>query len=187
MPRISVINSAVPDAIVAGNTSVRPVFSCSSALTLQSISTINCFDIANFFLAQQDENAGDTISNLKLQKLLYYAQGYHLGMFSSPLFPERIEAWTHGPVVSAVYHKYKTFSGGAILPTEEISLKQFTRSQVDFLNEIYNVFGQYSAWKLRDMTHNEDPWKETPLNCEISRSVMQNYFKQFITRDEEQV
>jgi uncharacterized phage-associated protein len=52
------------------------------------------------------------MSNLKLQKLMYYAQGFSLVLFNKPLFPERIEAWIHGPVIPAVYHKYKGY--GAI-------------------------------------------------------------------------
>lgn len=60
---------------------------------------LNCFDVAKYFLAQQDETAGDLISNLKLQKLIYYAQGFHLAISDRPLFPEPIKAWIHGPAV----------------------------------------------------------------------------------------
>ena len=68
---------------------------------------ISAFNVADYFLVQQDEDAGDLISNMKLQKLLYYAQGYFLAIANEPLFHERIYAWTHGPVVPKVYHKYK--------------------------------------------------------------------------------
>ncbi len=60
---------------------------------------LSCDDAAKYFLAQTSEDAGDLISNLKLQKLLYYAQGFHLALYDEPLFPEAIEAWTHGPVL----------------------------------------------------------------------------------------
>lgn len=53
-------------------------------------------EVARYFLALQDEDAGEGISNLKLQKLLYYAQGIYLAMEGKSLFPERIEAWTYG-------------------------------------------------------------------------------------------
>ena len=56
--------------------------------------TLSCYDVAQYFLAQMDEDAGDLISNLKLQKLVYYAQGFALALYGRPLFPERIEAWT---------------------------------------------------------------------------------------------
>ncbi|HUZ03805.1 MAG TPA: type II toxin-antitoxin system antitoxin SocA domain-containing protein, partial [Acidobacteriaceae bacterium] len=55
-------------------------------------------DIAKYFIASfQKKNKA--ISNLKLQKLLYYAQAWHLALYGSPLFSDSIEAWVHGPVV----------------------------------------------------------------------------------------
>ena len=54
-------------------------------------------DVAEYFLSRVDEDAGDSLSNLKIQKLAYYAQGYHLALHGTPLFNERIEAWQHGP------------------------------------------------------------------------------------------
>ena len=64
---------------------------------------------AKYFLAQASEDAGDLISNLKLQKLVYYAQGFHLALYDEPLFLEAIEAWTHGPVVPDLYRHYKKY------------------------------------------------------------------------------
>ena len=46
---------------------------------------LTCFDVAEYFLAKTDEDAGDAISNLKLQKLVYYAQGCCLAMYGRPL------------------------------------------------------------------------------------------------------
>ncbi|HSX79064.1 MAG TPA: type II toxin-antitoxin system antitoxin SocA domain-containing protein, partial [Candidatus Saccharimonadia bacterium] len=60
---------------------------------------LDCYDVAQYFLAKADEDAGDLMSNLKLQKLVYYAQGFALALLDKPLFPQCIEAWIHGPVV----------------------------------------------------------------------------------------
>ena len=68
-------------------------------------------DVARYFLAQSDDDAGDIISNLKLQKLLYYAQGVTLALTGKPLFSDPIEAWQHGPVVPSVYRLYKVAAG----------------------------------------------------------------------------
>ena len=46
------------------------------------------------------------------------------------------------------------------------------------LKKVYNEFGQYTAWKLRDMTHHEKPWIDTIRNNVIDRAVIQNYFKE---------
>lgn len=57
---------------------------------------ISCSDVARYFLALVDEDAGDSLSNLKLQKLVYYAQGFHLALYGEPLFPRgdsSVETW----------------------------------------------------------------------------------------------
>lgn len=114
-------------------------------------------DVAKFFLAQSNEEAGDLVSNLKLQKLVYYAQGFHLAVYDEPLFTDSIEAWTHGPVVPNVYHHYKQFGSGSIPAPIDFNLEAFSPEQVELLNEVQQIYGQYSAWRLREMTHEEAP------------------------------
>lgn len=118
------------------------------------------FDVANYFLAQSDEEAGDLISNLKLQKLVYYAQGFHLAVCGDCLFGETLEAWQHGPVVPALYHKYKHYGAGGIPAPINPDFAGLTSEQVGLLEEVYAVYGQFSAWKLRNMTHDEAPWRD---------------------------
>ena len=64
-------------------------------------------DVANWFLAKADYEAGDVITPLKLQKLLYYAQGWTLAILNKNLFEEDFQAWTHGPAIPSIYRKYK--------------------------------------------------------------------------------
>src|SRR4051794_29010008 len=127
------------------------------------MSVISAMDVAGYFLASVDEDSGDNISNLKLQKLLYYAQGFHLAITGEPLFSENIFAWEHGPVVPSVYHRFKEFGSNAI-PCGEFDFSKFDPDTRDTLDEVYQAYGQFSAWKLRDMTHDEPPWKSTPGN-----------------------
>jgi len=135
-------------------------------------------DIANKILAEASySNLGELISNMKLQKLLYYQQGFHLAYFGTPLFDEEIEAWMYGPVVPCVYEHFKAkdnfgieFSGNVIsLSTEEESL----------FNEVFRVYGKYSATGLIEMTHNETPWKSTiaKVGSVISKEKMKIFFK----------
>ena len=137
--------------------------------------------IANYFLSLSDPEIGDGISNLKLQKLCYYAQGFYLAQHDTPIFDDTIEAWQHGPVVPTLYHKYKS-EGNNFIPHKEINLDEYSGEIKQFLNEVYNVYGQFSAWKLRDMTHNEAPWTDTcnSNNKIISHESMKNYFKKLI-------
>ena len=125
---------------------------------------IDASDVARYFLSQADEEAGDTISNLKLQKLMYYAQGFHLALFNDRLFPEPIHAWMHGPVVPDIYHAYKQYEGGAIPRPQGFDPQQLPQQVRELLDEVYNVYGQYSAWKLRNMTHSEAPWVQAYAN-----------------------
>ncbi|MBS0447792.1 MAG: DUF4065 domain-containing protein, partial [Proteobacteria bacterium] len=53
------------------------------------------------------QEAGDPVTNLKLQKLLYYVQGWHLALRGTCAFQDRLEAWVHGPVQPGVYGTYK--------------------------------------------------------------------------------
>lgn len=137
-------------------------------------------NVARWFLSRNNLKflAGDTefISNLKLQKLLYYAQGMNLALYGKILFEDPILAWEHGPVVETVYQTYKRNGSNGITDFEP-PIENFTAEEEDTLQFTQNAFGQFSAWKLRDMTHNETPWKETPRNSEISTEKIKSYFE----------
>jgi uncharacterized phage-associated protein len=136
--------------------------------------------VAEYFLYLTDPDVGEIISNLKLQKLVYYAQGFHLAMHDSVLFHEPILAWEHGPVVESLYREYKQFGNQAIPPSETFDPSVFTDKQIALLKEVYEVYGQFSAWKLRNMTHSEKPWLETPKNQVINPELMRDFFKNYI-------
>jgi uncharacterized phage-associated protein len=116
--------------------------------------------IAKWFVAWA-EAEDEELSNLKLQKLLYYAQGHHLAQRRAPLFGDAIQAWSHGPVVPQVYHAFKNSGNSSIkLPPDD----SFTWADVDpvttrLLSKVWNTYGGYSAGRLRNMTHEETPWK----------------------------
>ncbi|MGY4490656.1 Panacea domain-containing protein [Pseudomonas sp. TE3610] len=140
----------------------------------------SAFDVAQYFLAQTSEDAGDLVSNLKLQKLVYYAQGFSLALHGSPLFEEPIEAWLHGPVVPTLYQRYKSFGSGHIPHPEGFDLDCFSPPERELLDEVYEFYGQYSAWRLRQLTHDETPWKESyqsGSNQVISQSLMTRFFR----------
>ena len=66
---------------------------------------ITISDIADYFITKNHEY-GDYITNLKLQKLVYYAQAWYLAFLDKPLFDEDFEAWVHGPVNRDLYDRY---------------------------------------------------------------------------------
>jgi uncharacterized phage-associated protein len=135
-------------------------------------------DIAEYFLykAREDE---DSITNMKVQKLLYYAQGFYLAIFDQPLFNDRIEKWVHGPVVPSVYREFKRYGSDCIPVPDGFDLEKYDVKTRELLDEVYQVYGQFSASALRNMTHNEPPWKETPdgISAEIDCNLLKVYFK----------
>jgi len=153
-----------------------------------------CFDVADFFLANQDKEAGDTISNMKLQKLCYYAQGFSLAMLNAPMFSEHIEAWMHGPVVPQLYQRYSQYGSGSIPPPAEPLANiaaRFSSEQLKVLGDVYDEYGQYSAWRLRNFTHEEPPWikhfssDDVAHTEEIPLEDMKKYFLTQVSDEED--
>jgi uncharacterized phage-associated protein len=137
------------------------------------------FDVADYFLCLQDLDAEDFISNLKMQKLCYYAQGFSLALDGIRLFPNDIEAWQHGPVVPDLYHRYKDCAAGRLYVSDDFDPDVLSEEVRDILENVYQTYGQYSAWRLRDMTHVEPPWANTmkKKGTVISDSEMINFFR----------
>ena len=146
-------------------------------------------DIAKWFLykslREKEQGDGDNITLLKLLKLLYYAEGCSLAVGNGSLLDEDIIAWEHGPVVVEVYQQYCRDPYN--LPFDENkdkeSIKKITPTDENLLNQVYERFGQDSAWGLREKTHRERPWLEatengTVLKKKISRDTMKEYFKE---------
>ena len=137
----------------------------------------NALDIAKYFITLASPEDEDLITNLKLQKLLYYAQGFHLVLFGKPLFGERIEAWQYGPVVPEIYRFYKQYEVNSLPQPDDFNMDLYDRETQELLNEVYEVYGQYTSPTLIRFTHQELPWKETALNEEISLDLMKAYFE----------
>ena len=139
--------------------------------------------IADWFLCNINREAGDSLTHLKLQKLVYYAQAWSLVVFNRPLFDEEIEAWTHGPVVPSLFHKFKGFGWDALEPVEECV--KLDDASEGLLQEILELYGQRSAKYLERLTHLEDPWKmargnisiEQKSNAIITKQSMTTYYK----------
>lgn len=134
-------------------------------------------DIAKYFITLASPEQEDFITNLKLQKLLYYAQGFHLAMFDKPLFPEPIEAWQYGPAVPEIYRHYKQYSFGFIPQPDDFDPEKYDKETQELLNEVYKLYGQYTAPALMHFTQQEPPWKQTPITEEIPHSLMKTYFE----------
>ena len=142
--------------------------------------------VAQFFIAFANE-CGELLTNLKLNKLVYYTQAWHLAAFHQPFFEEEIEAWVHGPIVPVLYDGYKKYRYHPILedtPTVEEIKGLFTSSQQDILNDVIELYFPLPSYELEQMACDEDPWRmareglapDVPSHHVISHKAMQEYY-----------
>ena len=136
---------------------------------------LSAFDIASWFISYNNsQESTDFLTNLKLQKLLYYAQGISIKYTGKTLFTEPICAMQYGPVVEEVYNKYKTYGRNPI--DETIKIPTFENDVEVILEDVFDEYGQFSAGKLVDMTHHESPWLKTKRNHFISINKLKDFF-----------
>lgn len=122
---------------------------------------IDCLNVARYFIIRAYEDGIEAeMTNMKVQKLLYYAQSLHLALYNEPLFAEEIQAWRYGPVCPPAYRFYSDFEAKQLpIPPKEF-LSDFSSEKKELLEEIWEYFGGYHAYRLSDMTHGEFPWKK---------------------------
>lgn len=138
-------------------------------------------NIAEYFLWKAQEDDQELLSNMKLQKLVYYAQGLYLVYNGSELFEENIEAWTYGPVVPSLYQVYKEHGSGGIPVDPDFDPLSIDEETRDFLDEIYDVFGQFSAIRLMEIAHSDKCWEDTVIGSVITTDSMKECLKKYLT------
>ena len=130
---------------------------------------ISALDIAKYFIWKSNKES-KPITNKKLQKLLYYAQAWHLILKEKPLFDDDIEAWIHGPAISSVYHKYKMYGFNPILEkVSEDNIKDLPSK--DVLDSVWVVYGKFDGDYLEQLTHNEKPWQMAREAMEMNKNL----------------
>lgn len=95
---------------------------------------------------------------MKLQKLVYYSQAWHLVWEDEPLFGERIEAWANGPVVRELYDAHRGQFTVSAWPKGNPSA--FTAAQRSSIDAIVDNYGDKTAFWLSELTHRESPWRD---------------------------
>jgi uncharacterized phage-associated protein len=96
------------------------------------------------------------ITTMKLQKLVFYCQAWHLAFTGSPLFPETIQAWRRGPVVPELHRQHRGKYGVADWPTGTPGRLDSVETQT--VEWVVGKYGEFSAEALSRMTHQEVPW-----------------------------
>lgn len=146
--------------------------------------SLSVFDVADYFLVKSDEEAGDVITNLYLQKLVYYAQGFSLVFLNRPLFREPIEAWSLSPVVKVLFDKYKALGcNGAIPVPTDVNFRIYSEEEKVLLDNVYYAYGQYSPWRLKELALKEPTWKDAygvRPGTEICLASMKRFFSTLV-------
>lgn len=123
--------------------------------------------VAKWFIIHA-QSYGDLLTNLKVQKLTYYAQAWYLALNNSSLYDDEIQAWVHGPVIPSVYREFSQFGWTPInINPSTIDFSNLGEIVTKHLQEIYQVFGVHSAYELENMTHQEQPWIQARGNLDI--------------------
>ena len=145
---------------------------------------ITVFDVADYFLSCVDVDAGSVMTNLKLQKLCYYAQAWNLVFNGEPLFDEKFEAWIHGPACPSLWRKYKRYGWKAIPQIVGVDSSIFKKEQLETLGAVWEAYGQFDGKYLEELVHREDPWVDARRGfdsgeiCDnvIPLEAMKNYY-----------
>lgn len=134
-------------------------------------------DVAKYFISLSEESTPYAITPLKLQKLVYYAQGFHLRDVGIPLFNDNLLAWAHGPVVRNLYDDYKHL-GYFTINSEpfENNNNQLNNWEMATINRVWERYGHLDGKLLEELTHQEDPWLFTSRNEVIDINSIRDYF-----------
>lgn len=148
---------------------------------------MNVMDVADFFISTANDGEpeeDDGITNMKLNKLLFFAQAASLQRFGKPLFDAPLEAWKYGPVVKDVYRTFKGYQRDSIAKVARpFDWKTLSPDVLDLLCDVYRAYARdYSATGLMRMTHKPGtPWSqvyEPNRNKEIPNELIRKWVKQ---------
>jgi uncharacterized phage-associated protein len=138
-------------------------------------------------------------SQLKLQKLVYYSEGWHLAYFGHPLIDENFEAWVHGPAVRSLWDYYKGrgdyFTPFRLKPEPAERIRDYFRrllrpEQLELINDVLKEYGDKSAYHLESLSHSETPWREARnghaqsehSEAVISKETMKKYYQSILAK-----
>jgi uncharacterized phage-associated protein len=162
--------------------------------------------IANEFL-ELARKEGKTLTQMQLQKLVYFAYGWYLVITGKRLIDERVEAWQWGPVIPSIYKEFKRFGSSPITElAHEVTFKEgklrfsAVRLQSDdpeadalalqVIKRVWETYGKYSASALSNMTHAPNsPWTKTPekeiKGTDIPDELIIEYFRELANQHEQ--
>lgn len=138
-------------------------------------------DIANYFI-DEHKKTGNLVTNMQLQKLLYFANGIYLYYQKVPLIKERFKAWKYGPVIPELYDELKYAGNSCIEKTIINQNSNDLQNEVRILLEsVDETFGKMDGWSLSEISHiKEGAWDKAPkLNDYLENDNIKDEFERF--------
>lgn len=157
----------------------------------------NSLSIANYFISIGIQE-NQPITQMKLQKLIYFAHGFYLAVKEKPLIRDEIQAWKYGPVIPQIYHRFKHYGNKPLLAQVQVlpSLGgekekiHLDKEIIDFLFHVWELFRKFDAIQISTLTHvGNSPWSQTVKstggllrNSKIDNNIIKSYFlKEYIS------
>ena len=142
---------------------------------------LNVNDIADFFISLGNAENEDPMTNLRINKLMYFAQGWHLQRFGRPLFQEEIKAWKYGPVIESIYRRYHEAGRNIITECSPgFDISGFSPDEIQLLLDVYSKYRGYSTSRLVEKSHEANtPWTKSYVEGQdntIAIALIKEYF-----------
>ena len=121
------------------------------------------------------------MSNLKLQKVLYYVQAEFLVVTNKPCFKDKIEAWMFGPVVKSVYRNYRVYAGGNIAVGNSKQRHHIKNRDMELIQGIVDECDQYSNSSLMQIIFKQSPYRDVYqkyFHNTISNKTLKDFFEE---------
>jgi uncharacterized phage-associated protein len=150
----------------------------------------NISTVCDYIIIQLNADGDSDLTTLKLQKLLYYVQAWHLAFYKKPMFDGEFQAWVHGPVNREIYNRFKDskflYSSITLQDVEDKNASDnLSKKDKSHVDSVLDAYAKYSPSQLEFMTHREKPWMEARTGVDklqrsekvISEETMTKYYK----------
>lgn len=126
----------------------------------------SAYAVANAFVQRALEGKISNLSPMKLQKLMFFAQAWHLKLKDEPFLDDNFARWSYGPVIPSIYHEFKAYGSNPIQRmATTLSMDNFKMSMHEpiipahdanswaLVDAIITKYGAINANQLSLMTH----------------------------------
>lgn len=148
---------------------------------------LSAMRVAEFLIAISKIVNGEKMTNMRLNKLLYFCQALHLKRYNTPLFMDDFEAWDYGPVIPNIYREFKRYGGQEIEEGGNLEVGASDAERQTIIDAM-RKYNKYTTNTLVDMTHQPGlPWDLANRKKEkvISKNDIKEYFNDEVATTEE--